>query len=213
MLRLFLVTSFCLFGNVVFAGPWMRPVGETFVSFSSEIHDGTDWNGLYAEYGISDRATFVLDAGVAEEGRERIAIASLRTPLWDRGAQRLAVTFGAGAGETKGDLMAHPVVQVALNWGMGFETGWATVDVTARETPYYNGATRKMDATVGYNLWASYSIIGQAQYDGPRDKDEQWRVSLGWAQHFGPVTVAVDVGQRLRQNRETDVKVAFWLKF
>lgn len=213
MLRMFLLTSLCLSGHAAVAGPWMRPVGEGFVSVSREMREGTDWTALYAEYGISDHATFVLDAGHAEVGREQIAVASLRVPIWQGGAQRFAFTFGAGMGKKEGDLFAHSVAQAALNWGIGFSKGWATVDLTARETPRYDDATRKMDATLGYNVWSSSSVIAQAQYDHPRDKAEQLRVSLGWAQHFGPVTVALDLGQRLRQNRESDVKLALWLTF
>lgn len=191
----------------------MRPVGEAFMSIGHETRRGVDWTALYAEYGWSDHATIILDAGVAEEERERIALLSLRTPLPEWGGQKLALTFGAGAGKAKGDFMAHPVVQVALNWGKGFGNGWTTVDLTARETPYYNGAARKVDITVGYNPWASSSIIGQAQYEDARDKDEQTRISVGWVQHFGPVAAVVEAGKRLRQNREPDVKLSLWLKF
>ena len=58
------------------AGAWPRPKGETFLSFGQELSTGattligavTDirsWSSVYAEYGLTDRLTIGLDAGLA----------------------------------------------------------------------------------------------------------------------------------------------------
>ena len=59
------------------AGAWPRPKGETFLSFGQEFSTGattllgavTDirsWSSVYAEYGLTDRLTIGLDAGLGD---------------------------------------------------------------------------------------------------------------------------------------------------
>lgn len=224
MRLIFVCLSFLgLFAVPVLAGPWPRAEGKGFVSASRELRDGQDWSAIYAEYGISNRVTFVFDAGAAEAGGEKLAIASLRLPVWASGAQRIAVSFGSGLGQPSDDDttrhagMSYPVVQALMTWGTEITTpklnGWSTLDATFRETPGADEAERKLDATLGVHLGASGALVSQAQFSDRKAASEQLRLGVGWVEHIGQMAVEAGVGKRLRQNRETDLKIGVWFDF
>ncbi len=178
----------------------------------------------------------VLDAGRDEHGGWR-AIVALRRPVWQSGAQRVAVSFGLGLERPKdGDLppdgvlsslalaglapldsTVYPVVQTGLAWGMGFDTargpGWATVEASYRQVLDIDREERKLDATLGLNLRETRAVYGQIQYSDPRVVTPQIRLGLGWVEHFGPVAIEAGVGKHLRQDREVDAKIGLWIRF
>uniref|UniRef100_UPI0035B1051E hypothetical protein n=1 Tax=Paenirhodobacter enshiensis TaxID=1105367 RepID=UPI0035B1051E len=199
------------------AGPWLRTPGTGFVSLSREVRpDGTDWSALYAEYGVSERLTAVLDAGSSEAGGGGMAIGSVRVPLWQGGAGRVALGFGLGEGWRDGGAPSYTVVQGVLSWGRSFEragrSGWTTLDATVRDTPGAAASERKLDATLGAWMRPGNALIGQAQFSD-WNGGEQLRLGFGWVTRLGPVSVETGVGQRLRQGRETDLKIGLWVEF
>ncbi|HEY0213189.1 MAG TPA: hypothetical protein VGC40_06330 [Paenirhodobacter sp.] len=240
-MRLILSACLCVLGCLaaqgVAAGPWPRAPGGFFAAISREMRDGGDWDALYAEYGLTQRLTFVLDAGRATRGGGWRAVAALRMPVLTWGRQQVAISLGAGlerpndldlpadgvlsslalAGLAPLDSTVYPAIQTGISWGMGFDTvygaGWATVDASLRRMPDLEAEERKLDLTLGLNLRPSSAVIGQIQYADPRIVDPQIRLGLGWVEHFGPMALEAGVGKRLRHDGEADVKVGLWVEF
>lgn len=224
---------FCLFAGAAMAGPWARTPGGVFAAISREIRAGEDWDAVYAEYGWSERMTFVIDAGRSQSGGW-IAILATRIPLWTIGRHHFAISVGGGKehvvypgltdeidpnallayGMTPGDYI---ILQYGASWGMGFDSrfgpGWATLDGTLRQSTIGNREERKFDATLGLNLSETRSVFTQAQYSWTKYQEAQLRLGLGWAEHFGPVAIEAGFGKRLLHHGEADAKIGLWLTF
>ncbi|RWR31994.1 hypothetical protein D2T31_03285 [Sinirhodobacter populi] len=233
---LFALLALGLATQTATAGPWPRTPGDLFLTFGREIRDSGAWESVYAEYGISERMTFVLDAGQSKEGGW-LGYAALRMPVWDSGAQRVAMSFGFGLEHSKYDALTpemalaplaakglisadgatYAMLQTAIGWGMGFDTalggGWSTVDATLRRAVSDEREQRKLDAAVGLNLRETRAVFGQVQYSDPRVIDPQIRIGAGWVEKFGQISVEAGVGKHLRHDKDTDLKLGLWLEF
>lgn len=162
------------------AGAWPRPKGETFLSFGQQLSTGattlfgaaTDirsWSSVYAEYGLTDRLTVGLDAGLGQGQDERIeaVLAFARLPVWSPGEHRVAVDFGLGTvAET--DAVRQTRLRLGLAWGRGFAEGrwgggWLGMESSAELREPAGEVAVKADFTAGWKPNDRWMVIGQVQ--------------------------------------------------
>ena len=72
--------------------------------------DIRSWSSLYAEYGLTDRLTLGLDAGLGQGQDERVeaALVFARLPVWSPGEHRVAVDLGLGTLAATGEGAPDP---------------------------------------------------------------------------------------------------------
>lgn len=202
------------------AGAWLREDGSAMLAFAHEriAADGSDagYTSLYGEYGLSDRLTIGIDAGIGEASDDWKAVLFARMGRefgWLPG--RVAAELGLGAaGSSEADIAA--VVQPGLSWGHSFETdwGWAWVNLDAKGLLHLTPASEtappafaglpmaldegyKVDLTVGLNLTERSQLSLEVRFEDPVEGVDTLRLVPGYARRIGArawVTVGGIVG-------------------
>ena len=162
------------------AGAWPRQKGETFVSLGQQVSTGaptlisatTDirsWSSLYAEYGLTDRLTLGLDAGIGQGQDERVetGLVFARLPVWSPGEHRVAIDFGLGTlAET--DAVRQTRLRAGLAWGRGIAEGrhgggWLGMESSLELREPANEVALKADFTAGWKPNDRWMAIAQVQ--------------------------------------------------
>lgn len=166
------------------AGAWPRGRGETFLSFGQQLSTGattllgaaTDirsWSSVYAEYGLTDRLTVGLDAGLGqgEDQRVEAVLVFARLPVWSPGEHRVAVDFGLGTvAETDAERQTR--LRLGVAWGRGIAEGspgwldgggWLGVESSAELREPAGEVAVKADFTAGWKPNDRWMVIAQVQ--------------------------------------------------
>ena len=162
------------------AGAWPRPKGETFLSFGQQLSTGAttllaatadirSWSALYAEYGLTERLTVGLDAGLGQGRDERVqaVLAFARLPVWSPGDHRVAVDLGLGTlAATDEDRQTR--LRAGLSWGLGIAEGrhgggWLGMESSAELREPAGEVALKADFTAGWKPNDRWMVIGQVQ--------------------------------------------------
>mgnify|MGYP005861962363 CR=1 FL=1 len=142
------------------AGAWPREPGATFLSFSTEVDTGdmTDtFTTLFVEYGLTDRLTLGLDAGL-DDGTLYKGIVFARMPLNRPEADmKLAIEMGVGLTDDAAVLRPGLMIGRGLDWGWMAMDTLATVDIEAKDVDLTT------DLTLGVNMSARSKLILQLQ--------------------------------------------------
>ncbi|WP_145963061.1 hypothetical protein [Mangrovicoccus ximenensis] len=196
-----------------FAGAWPRGKGNGFLSFAYEetAAQGTGlaalgfggtpeddpesfgFSSVYAEFGVTDRVTLGIDAGMdhGPDTYQAIVFASVNvTPAGWR--QQVALEFGIGQRDYPADGFdaanladlrpggTEPVLRPGLSWGMGFGTplgnGWAAVDARMELRRDHGDRIPKVDATLGLAPGDRSLAYLQLQYSDYPDNPPNWRL-------------------------------------
>lgn len=223
----------------VMAGPWPREVGAVFLSLSREqSRDGLDYSSIYGEYGLGPLLTLGGELGQTRgESNALIWLQWARDP--GRGANRWATSLGLGVIRREGSF--HPVGQLALHWGRGFDSlrvlkslpggGWIAADLRTKiSTRLTSGdihtpgaetrityltpqSVTKLDLTLGWNARDRLKLIGQLQLEH-RDDGSQSRLALSAVQDImGPLQLELGAIAPLDGRGEPALKLGVWLDF
>ena len=162
------------------AGAWPRERGEVFLSFGQQASTGattllgavTDirsWSSVYAEYGLTERLTVGLDAGLGQGRDERVAAALVfaRLPVWSPGAHRVALDLGLGTLAVT-DEARQTRLRLGLAWGRGLADGrwgggWLGMESSAELREPAGEVALKADFTAGWKPSERWMLIGQVQ--------------------------------------------------
>ncbi len=138
------------------AGPWLKPVGDKFLSTTTSYQRGEKSDlisvisSIYFEAGAFEKLTLGADISY-QAGVENTSLLFARTQLWVRDNGRAAVELGLGWHQS--NLISEPVYRLGFSWGRGTKTrfgpGWMTVD--SHITKYSNRDlnTLKIEGTYG----------------------------------------------------------------
>ncbi len=219
------------------AGAWPREKGSTFVSLSHAVSTGTqtlltpfmtisNYTGLYAEYGLTEKLTLGLDAGLGgnpadaetEAYEVRATAVFLRYPVWsDDSGHRTAVQLGFGriTDSVHGD---QTRLIPALAWGYGFESrfggGWAGIDASADIRQPSGEVFWKADATLGLKPTERWMGILQLQTGLYPDAEPLVRFAPSVVRKLGP-RLSLQLGgfAGLTGDDSLGAKAALWLSF
>ncbi len=159
----------------VSAGPWARGDDQVFVSTGIELVWSEDQNGvltpqesatLYAEYGVGDRLTLVLDVNEGEETSTRIVTG--RYTLTESSApNQFAVSLGFGQEERPGRDARLSILGAHIGRGGAGRLGpyWTAIDAQYRWRDIGNDSW-KVDTTIGVKTNERWLFYGQVQADG-----------------------------------------------
>lgn len=164
----------------VHAGPWARGKGQTFLTFSLsyDLSSATFWQSAYAERGLTDRATLIVDQGASPEGAFQLSARYSRR-LWPEADWASSWSLGVIWRDQE------PGVVGGLAVGRGLELagkdGWITADVSALATAHRAQVTA--DLTFGLTLDNGVKLYGQM---------------LGKSAVYSPVTGVADIPPEVR---------------
>ena len=162
------------------AGAWPRAEGEVFLSFGQQVSTGArtllaatadirSWSSLYAEYGLTDRLTLGLDAGLGQGQDERVeaALVFARLPVWSPGEHRVAVDLGLGTLAATGE-GRQTRLRAGLAWGRGLAEGrwgggWLGMESSLELREPAGGVAVKADFTAGWKPNDRWMVIAQVQ--------------------------------------------------
>lgn len=219
------------------AGAWPREKGTAFVSVSHAASTGTrtlltpmmtisNYTGLYAEYGLTERLTLGLDAGFGGEPESieadayevRAAAVFLRHPLWsDDSGHRTALQLGFGTLRDSSDGDQTRIIP-ALAWGYGFESrfggGWMGIDASAEFRRPSGDTVWKADATFGLKPTEAWMGILQIQSGLYPDAAPLVRIAPSVVRRLGP-RLSVQLGgfAGIEGDDSLGGKLALWLTF
>ncbi|TCO72131.1 hypothetical protein [Rhodovulum euryhalinum] len=188
------------------AGAWLREDGAAMLAFSHEVMEGGGghYTAVYGEYGLSERLTIGIDAGIGAAPDDWKAVAFARMGReFDWLPGRVAAEIGLGAaGSSKASVAA--IVQPGLSWGHSFETGagWAWVNLDAKGvfhlTPSSEEAPAttaglpmaldegcKIDLTLGLNLSPRSQLSLEMRFEDPAEGARSLRLVPGIARRLG----------------------------
>ncbi len=221
-MRIWFAICLAVWGGAVDAGAWPRGKGKAFISVSSTFSLTGDLlkpiryePSFYAEYGVTDRLTFGLDAFLAGEFDQPTAFAFGRIPILEKRLNDpVAVTLGFGTEDT--ETVKEPLARAGLAWGHGLEKGWLAVDSFATVGLETGDLDLKLDATWGYKLHPRLTTILQLQ-TGRLETDEEPYAKLA-------PSVVVKLHKRLQvelgvihhltdEEAATALKLGSWLEF
>jgi hypothetical protein len=166
------------------AGAWPRERGEAFLSFGQQASTGAttllgavadirSWSSVYAEYGLSERLTVGLDAGLGQGQDQRVeaVLAFARLPVWSPGAHRVAADLGVGTIAIT-DEERQTRLRLGLAWGRGIGEGtrrwtraggWLGIDASAELRQPAGEVALKADFTAGLKPGERWMMIAQVQ--------------------------------------------------
>jgi len=176
------------------AGPWARPEGEAFLSFSitadgdpnmvmTGLEDPSFFGSLYGELGLGHRMTLGADLGRGDHSDQ--AVVFLRYTLTDPGATwQVAVDGGLGFRD-EGSRPDRPLVRLGASVGRGFggldaprwwlpiahEGGWATLDACGLYDIHTGEVILQAEATLGVSLSDRLRLMLQLKAEDWPDAD------------------------------------------
>lgn len=162
MLRLWVIACLALAAPQASAGAWPRAEGTTFLSFSAEFgpeSGAAPYSAVYAEYGLTERLTLGLDAGVSGDSLDK-GVLFARVPLGRaQGGTKLAVELGLGV--TGEMAVLRPGLMAGRGLTMGDMSGWIALDTLA--VIGKSDTALSTDLTLGVNLSTRLKLILQLQ--------------------------------------------------
>jgi hypothetical protein len=211
------IVLLCFLASPVLAGAWQREKGRWFMSTSASFTTGEYgylgyYGAYYAEYGLTDRLTLGVDAGVSETGATTVLFFT-RRPLWQgKNGGRLALEIASG---TSGGM---PVIRPGLSWGRGLQTkfgpGWFAIDATMPTNMTTGLATYKVDTTVGVTLSDRWKAILQFQADLSPGLSQSVKVAPSVVIRVNKLfQFELGVSQSLIGSRQTGLKLGIWVDF
>ncbi len=198
------------------AGAWPRDRGGWFVSLDqTRFSDHGRWTGLYAEYGLTRRLTFGIDAGRGRGAGNWTALAFLRRDLTPGARVKLAAQFGIGRrGSPQGSQM---LLRTGLALGRGFDSrlgpGWVEAEAQRLWSPGSDWRASKLDLTAGVRLprgRLAYLQIQTADYPGGPPTVAAVPTLV---QRFGPVDLQLALSLGLVNRHDRGVKLGLWARF
>lgn len=206
------------------AGPWPRGEGRTFAALSYEMT--VDLNDplyalnhealLYAERGLTERLTFVLDGAADVTDDDRSFIALLSWALAAPGAtHQVSVAGGLGTRSDGGRSASFPVL--AASWGRGFETrwggGWTTAEAQYRAADGPD-ALAKLDLTLGLRPSDRSLVFGQLRLaDAPGGDPTAQLTATMVLDIRGPLKAEIGLLYGLRNDDTAGLRSGLWLDF
>lgn len=131
------------------AGAWMRPAGESFLSFGADIDENGAVSTLFAERGIGPRLMLGLDAWHSPFGDWSL-LAVATTPILEDGANRVSASLSLGLARAGG--REGPQARLGVHLGRGLDSGWLASDLTVTHRFADGQASAKATATWGRTL-------------------------------------------------------------
>lgn len=201
----------------VFGGAWLRERGHGFTATSTTWTMGGNgyfgyYSSYYGEFGLSDRLTLGIDAGVGENGIVT-ALIFTRLPLWQgKNGGRLALEMASG---TTGQL---PVMRPGVSWGRGLETpwgpGWLSVDTSAALNTVLGITTYKMDGTIGVSPSDRWKAILQVQTQVQPGISQSLKIAPSAVMRVGKhMQFEIGTSHALMGTQMTGVKLGVWVDF
>ena len=205
------------------AGAWPRGKGHGFLSlaydWTSTVEgaaaisgaapdpgvepDSFGYTAVFAEYGVTDRLGFGLDAGQedAPDTFQAIVFATyaVTPPDW---RHHLSLELGVGQREYPADAFdagnladleeagTERVLRPGISWGYGAETpwgaGWATVDARLEMRQHHGDRIPKIDTTIGLSLPKGNLAYLQMQYSDYPGADPRLRLVPSYVLRLKP---------------------------
>lgn len=214
-MRVWLFLVCVLFASPAWAGPWPRGQGHWFMATSSNWTQGPGgygfFNTFYAEYGLTEQLTMVVDATLAHG--QYSGVAYTRLPIWhsSRG-HRLALEMGGGI---SGD---QPLFRAGLSYGRGLETrwgtGWMTVDAVALVNTLTGRRSYKADMTLGLSPSNRWKMMMQVQTYMSEYGDYSATLAPSVVRRFGrSMWGELGVSHSLTGPGQTGLKLGVWIEF
>ncbi len=213
----------CLLPVQAAAGAWQREKGSFFLSagYTASVDPETlgamsiqmeGYATAYLEYGVSDRLTFGIDAGMGAPG-DHTVIAFARTPVrFGNGTHVFAVK--AGVGTTKNTGTSQSLVQIGASWGRGIQTrfgnGWLSLDTSVQYRLTTQDIDGKVDLTLGIKPDKRTKLMLQVQTGSA----PYLRLAPSAVRQIGPgrhVELGLDIG--VVGVKTVGLKLGSWLEF
>lgn len=237
MRRILVSLMLAALAGPVSAGAWPREKGTAFVSISHAASTGTqtlltpfmtisNYTGLYAEYGLTERLTLGLEAGFGSSPEDEEADAYdveagsvfLRHPLWsDDSGHRTAIQLGFGRiSETSREDQIRIIP--ALAWGYGFESrwggGWMGIEASADIRRPSGEVVWKADATLGLKPTDSWMGILQVQTGLYPEADPLIRIAPSVVRKLGTrLNLQLGAFAGIEGDDSVGAKAALWITF
>ncbi len=210
-----------LSASPLWAGPWMLDAGQGFVSASATIRqsEADQWRhefSYFGEYGLSDQLTLGLDLNQNDRASGH-ALLFARVPLVRRrSALALALTVSAGGAHDQGAW--NGLYRVTLSSGYSYETkngsGWTSVDATYELRSALEGATWKLDGTLGWNSPGALSPMLQIETSKTAGKPLSYAIIPSLRYRVSDhQEVVLGLEYKEADQRSLGLKVALWHRF
>jgi hypothetical protein len=213
------------------AGAWPREKGRAFVALSHTASTPTrtllapttdlrGYSGIFAEYGLTERWTIGVDAGIGSgnDDSASTALVFVRRPVWSGdGGGRIAADFGIG---TQDDEAFGRQVRLrpGLAWGRGFESrygnGWFGIEAAAELRLPGNDLVLKADGTAGIKPNENWMLIFQVQSGRYPDEPALVRLAPSAVRRInGTASLQLGVNAAVVGDDAIGVKLGLWLEF
>ena len=211
------IVVLCCLAAPALAGAWQRDRGRWFTATSTTWTMGDYgyfgyYTSYYGEFGLSDRLTLGIDAGVDENGIVT-ALVFTRLPLWQgKNGGRVAMEMASG---TTGQL---PLIRPGVSWGRGMETpwgpGWFAIDTSAAMNTVLGTTTYKLDSTIGISPSDRWKAIFQVQSLVQPGISQSLKIAPSAVVRVGKhMQFEFGASHALMGARQTGLKLGVWVDF
>jgi len=213
----------CLVPAPVVAGAWPREPGSFFLSAGYTVSvdaealgdtpfQANGYTSVYLEYGVSERLTFGIDAGMGAPG-DHTAIAFARTPIrFGSGSDRFAIK--AGIGTTRNTGLTQSLVQIGASWGRSIQTGYGNGWMSLDTSVDYRLMTQDIDAKVDLTLGIKPNDRTKLMLQVQSGSAPYLRLAPSAVRQIGPgrhVELGLDIG--VIGDKTVGLKLGSWLEF
>jgi len=215
---IYLVLVFLALASAAQAGPWPRPPGEQFLSFSVETPIAENavsqsFVSAFYERGLRHDWTIGIDAGADALGYEK-SFVFLRRPVWSGERSKLAFEIGLGRQTTKTG--TGPALRPALTWGRSFEafdrSGWMQLDASIAHLPTLQSSVLKLETTVGLTVSTKVTAMLQATFEAEKTGQAVAKVTPSVAYKIHD-NLHVLGGAIFSDDTRAKLKFGVWTKF